>query len=136
MNIVKAQKCLSRMSVFIAKEGAYPAIGGKVYVAVVLTVLLYSLESWVWTFSMFIIIHGFYHCAYQQLTHKKPRRQKNGTYKYYLVDKAMEVCKSRLIQVYIVRRRQTILVNAEKRPIYKLCREAVRSPGTPTITQF
>ena len=48
----------------------------------------------------------------------------------------MRFCKLRPIQVYIARRRYIIKANVVKQPIYELCREAARSPRTPTRTQF
>ena len=89
-----------------------------------------------WTSSMLSTIRGFYHRAYQWLIDKKPRRQQNGTYKYCPVDEATEVCILRPIQVYISQRRQHILTYILKTKIYNLCREVVRTPGTPIRTQF
>ena len=42
MNLAKAQKCFARISNLIAGEGADLAIGGRIYVAAVLAVLLYG----------------------------------------------------------------------------------------------
>ena len=136
MNLSKARKRLSRISNLIARKGVDPVTGGKIYVAAVLAVILYGLETWVWTFSILNTIRGFYHRACWRLADKRPRRQENGTYWYYHADEVMKICKLFPIKVYIARRRQTILAYTKKRPIYKLCREAVRSAGTPTRTRF
>ena len=45
MNLLKARKPHSRISNLIAREGADPAIGGKIYDVVVLVVLLYGSET-------------------------------------------------------------------------------------------
>ena len=136
MNISKVRKPLSWLSNLIARVGADPVIGEKIYVTAILAVLLYSSESWVWTLSMLNTIRGFHHCACRRLADKRPRRRQNGTYEYCSADEAMRICKLSPIQVYIARRRQTILAYVVKRPIYKLCRAAVRSAGTPTRTKF
>ena len=136
MNLAKVRRRLAQIFNLIAREGDDSAIGGRIYVAAVLAVLLYSLETWVWTSSMLNSIRGFHHCACQRLADKRPRRQQNGTNWYCPADEAMRICKLSPIQVYIARRRQTVLAFVVKRPIYKLCREGVRGAGTPTRTKF
>ena len=136
MNLAKARKRFAQISNLIAREGANSAIGGRIYVAEVLTVLLYGSETWVWTSSMLNSIHGFHHCACWQLAEKRPRRRQNGTYWYCPADEAMRICKLSPIQVYISRRRQTVLAYVMKRPICKLCKEVVQSTGTPIRTEF
>ena len=81
-------------------------------------------------------IRGFHHHAYRRLADKRLIPRQNGTYLYFSADKAMKICKLSPIQVYIARRRQTVLAHVVKRPIYKLCRKTVQSAGTPTMTKF
>ena len=45
----------------------------------VLAVLLYDLETWVWTSSMLNTIHKFHYRVCLWLADKRPRRQQNGT---------------------------------------------------------
>ena len=45
MNLAKARKRIARIFNLIAREGADSAIGGRIYVAAVLVVLLYGLEK-------------------------------------------------------------------------------------------
>ena len=127
MNLMKVQKCLSRISNLIAREEADSAIGGKIYVATVLAVLLYGSVTWMWTSSMLNSIHGFHHCACRRLVDKRLRRRQNSIYwcQYAPADKAKRICKLSPIQVYIARRRQKILAYVVKIPIYKLSREVV-----------
>ena len=136
MNLAKARKRFARISTLIAREGADSAIGGRIYVAAVLAVLLYGSETWVWTSRMLNSIRGFHHRACRRLADKRPMRRQNGTYQYCSADEAMRICKLSPIQVYIARRRQTVLAYVVKRPIYKLCREPVLSLGTLTRTKF
>ena len=86
MNLTKAQKRLAQISNLIAREGADSVVGGRIYVAAVLAVLLYGSESWVWTSSMLNTIRGFHHCACQRLADKRPIRRQNGTYWYCPAD--------------------------------------------------
>ena len=81
-------------------------------------------------------MRGFHHCACRRFADKRPIRRQNGTYRYCPTDEAMKICKLSPIQVYIAKRRQTVLAYVVKRLIYKLCREALRSTGTPTRTKF
>ena len=136
MNLSKASKHFSHISNLIAREGADSVVGGRIYVAAVLAVLLYGSESWVWTSSMLLSIRGFHHRCCWRLADKRPKRLQNDTYVYCPADEAMKFCKLRPIQVYIARRRHNIKTYVVKRPIYKLCKEATRSPGTPTRPQF
>ena len=80
MNLSKAQKRLAQISNLIARERADLAIGGRIYVAAVLAVLLHGLESWVWTSIMLNTICDFYHRTCRRLADKRPIRQQNGTY--------------------------------------------------------
>ena len=75
MNFAKARKRLARISKLIDREGADPAIGGRIYVTAVLAALLYGLETWMWTSSMLNSIHGFHHRACWRLADKRPRRR-------------------------------------------------------------
>ena len=61
MNLAKAQKRLSQISNLIVREGVDPAIGGNIYVAVVLAVLLYGSETWVWNSSMLHTLIFYHH---------------------------------------------------------------------------
>ena len=136
MNLNKARKRLHRLFCLIAREGADLVVGGKIYVAAVLAVMLYGLEYLVWTNSMLNTICGFHHRCYRKLAGKRPKQLQKDTYVYCPANEALKFCKLRPIQVYIARRQHNIKAYVVKRPIYKLCRKAVRSPGTPTRTQF
>ena len=65
---------------------------------------------------------------------KDNRTVPTGT-RTYSIDEATEIYKPSPIRMYIGRRIQIVLLAyVMKRPIYKLCREAVRSAETPTRT--
>ena len=136
LKLAKTRKSFACISNLIAREGADSAVGGRLYVAAVLAVLLYGSESWVWTSSMLNTVCGFHHHTCWWLADKKPIRRWNDTYWYCPTDEAMKIYKLSLIQKFIARERQTVLAYVMKRPIYKLCIKAVRSVGTPTRTKF
>ena len=52
LNLSKARKRLTRISRLLTRDGASPVVGGKFYVAAILSVLLYRLETWVWSLRM------------------------------------------------------------------------------------
>ena len=78
---------------------------------------------------MLLSIRRFHHRCYRQLADKRPKQLQNGTYVYCPADEAMKFYKLRPIQVYIARRRYNIKAYIVKRPVYKLYKEAMRSPG-------
>ena len=136
LNLSKARKRLVRISRLLAREGASPEVGGKFYVAAILSVLLYGSESWVWSLRMLNTVRGFHHRAVRNLAGMRPKRQQDGTYVYCPADEALKTCGVLPVQVYIARRRKHALTYVEKRPIYELCKATSRSPGTPSGTQF
>ena len=95
MNLFKAANRLSYLSYLIARERVDPFVGGKIFVVVFLTVLLYRLVSWVQTSSILNTIQGFHHCANLLLANKKPRRMQNSPFGFYSADEAMRICKLR-----------------------------------------
>ena len=81
-NLSKDRKRLTCLSNLIAREGADAVVGGRIYVAAILAVLLYGSETWVWTSSMLNTIQGFHHRAARRLADKQPKRRQDGTYVY------------------------------------------------------
>jgi len=136
LNLSKARKRLTRISRLLTRDGASPVVGGKFYVAAILSVLLYGSETWVWSLRMLNTVRGFHHRASRCLAGERPTRQQDGTYEYCPADEAMKTCGLRPIQVYIARRRKHALTYVETRPIYQLCKNSKRSPGTPSRTVF
>jgi len=47
LNLSKARKRLTRISRLLTRDGASPVVGGKFYVAAILSVLLYGSKPWV-----------------------------------------------------------------------------------------
>ena len=76
MNLCKTHKRLNHLfcCLIARKKGADPVVGGKIYVAAVISVLLYRSETWVWNLSMLNIIHSFHHCASWRLANKRTKQ--------------------------------------------------------------
>ena len=81
-------------------------------------------------------VRGFHHRAARFLSGSPPRRLQDGTYWYLPADDAMEACGLLPIQVYIARRWARTLDYVQQRPIYDLCANTRRAPGTPSGTVF
>merc|ERR1712224_418293 len=101
-----------------------------------LSVLLYGSETWAWSKRMVDTVRGFHHRAARFLSGNPPWRSQDGTYWYLPAEDAMEACGLLPIQVYIARQRARNLDYVQQRPIYDLCANATRSPGTPARTVF
>ena len=135
-NLTKARERFARISKVLTWEGSTPRISGNFYRAAILSVLLYGSETWVWSKRMVDTVRGFHHKAARLLSGNPPRRLQNGTYWYLPADEAMEACGLLPIQVYIARRWARTLDYVQQRPIYDLCANALRAPGTPSGTVF
>ena len=135
MNLCTARKLRRRLFCLIARKGADPVVGGKIYVAAVIQYCCTDQKPWCGTsvcstaYKAFIImlVGGL-------LTSKKPKLLQNGTYEYCKADEAMRDCNKLLlpIQVYIAWRRQNVYTYIEKKLIYAFCKTTKSSAGTPT----
>ena len=130
-NLRKARQKWGMLSRLLVREGATPLVSGKFYKAVVQAVLLYGSETWVWTESMRLAFQGFHHRVARRLTGMTARLQ-NGVWVYPPIEEALEAAGLRTIDVYIARRRRRMQAQVEERPIYRICQETPRLPGTPT----
>ena len=123
------------LSRLLVREGATPRVSGKFYKAVVQAVLLYGSETWVWTLSMFKTLQGFHKRVVRRLAGRLPRLQ-NGEWVYPPIAEAYEITGIHPIEVYIARRRETFQPRIEGRPIWALCTQSQRLPGTPTRISY
>ena len=62
-NLTKARQRWASISRLLGREGATPKVSGYIYKAAILTVLLYSSETWVWSQRMLKACEGFHHRA-------------------------------------------------------------------------
>ena len=100
-NLKKARKRLALILRLLVREGASPYVGGKFYIAAILSVLLYGLESWVWTQLMLKAVVGFHNRADRRLAGRPPKRLQDGTFEYCPAMEALLASGLRPIQVYI-----------------------------------
>ena len=95
-----------------------------------LLVILYGIKRWVVTREMFKVLTAFHHRAAQWITGMTAKRGAGGEWEYPAVEEAMDSAGIHPIMVYIKRRPTTIAERVDCRPVYALCMEAERKPGT------
>ena len=81
---------------------------GKMYKAVVQSVLLYGSESWVVTREMLKVLTAFHHLAEQWITGMMEKRGAGGEWEYPSLEEAMDPAGIHPIVLYIKRRQTTI----------------------------
>ena len=116
----------------LAREGANGRVSGMFYKAVVMSVLLYGSESWVWTDPMVKTLEGFHNRITRRLAGMGPTRSSNGDWVYPPIAEAREASALHSIQHYINARRTKVWNQVETRPIFARCCESERLPGSPT----
>ena len=132
-NMTRARRQWAMISRVLTREGANPRVSGMFYKAVVQSVLLYGSETWVRTQSMDQMLAGFHHRAARRLAGMYPKLI-DGQWEYPPVAEALEAASLHPMDVYLARRRAGLLALIGARPVYDLCRNTERLPGTPTQT--
>ena len=135
-NLRKARQRWAQISRVLAREGASPKVSGMFYKAIVQSVLLYGVETWVISSPMLQALRGFHHRIARCLTGRQGWRLPNGTWDYPPVEEALEAAGLQPIEVYIDRRRRYLVRFMKRHPILELCKESSRLSGTPTGTRF
>ena len=131
-NIRKARQKWARFSKLCRAENLSPATAGRFYMAVVMAVLLYGAETWVWSDRMVKTVRGFHHRVVRRLASRLPHRLPSGAWEYPPIDEAFQITGVKEIEHYIGVRFRTARAHLVTRPIWHLCRESRRLPGTPT----
>ena len=78
VNLQKAQKIWARLSMILGREGAYPRLRGRFYLAVFQAVLLFGVETWVVTPLIGRLLGSFRHRVARSMAGMQLRRQTNG----------------------------------------------------------
>ena len=132
-NLKRARQRWGRLSRLLVREGASPKVSGKFYLAIVQSVLLYGLETWVWTQAMRLALQGFHHKAVRRLSGRAARRVA-GEWVLPPLEEAFEATGMEPIEEYITRRRATLLAQVNTRPMHRICEVTTRFklPSTPT----
>lgn len=133
-NLTRARQRWAMISRLLAREGANPKVSGYFYKAVVQSVLLYGSETWVWSQRMRSALQGFHNKVARRLTGLRPRLHE-GAWTVPPIAEALEASGLHPIEEYITRRRETLKAQVVGRPIYQICMQTQRMPGTPTNTQ-
>ena len=134
-NMSKAKKRWAQVSRILKRDGGNPRIQGMFYKAIVQSVLLYGVETWVTLSPMMKTLQGFHHRVARGLTRRRARRQ-NGVWVYPPVKGTLQAAGLHPIEVYMDRRRRYLKTYLQKRPLLQICKQSKRLPGTPTRTKF
>ena len=135
LNLNKARKRWARVRTILARDNATPKVSAMFYKAIVQSVLLYGVETWVFTDSILQTLRGFHHRVARSLTGLKPRLQ-NGEWVYPPIEDALQAAGMHPMERYIVRRRRTIMERLPRSPHYSFVQNATRLSGTPTGTRY
>ena len=130
-NLSRARGQWGRFASVLTREGSNPKTMGYFYQAVVQSVLLFSVESWVLTTPLLRRLEGFHHRAVRRLARMGPSRRPGGDeWIYPPIEEALAVAGLAPMAVYIDRRQRTIADYISTRPILELCKAARRLPGS------
>jgi hypothetical protein len=129
-NLTKARQRWASISRLLGREGATPKVSGYIYKAAILTVLLYGSETWVWSQRMLQACEGFHHRAARRIAGTLPKRVGPDNWVYPPIGETLKTCCLYPIECYIARRWKTVRTYVEGRPIFLLCQQARRAPGT------
>ena len=129
-NLIKARQRWAHAARILARDNANPRIAGKFYKAIVQSVLLYSSETWTITPQLMSVLEGFHHRVARRISRMTPTRQPNGDWVYPPIEDALEAAGLYPVQTYVGRRQATLVDSIATRPIYTLCTNSTRRPGS------
>ena len=95
--------------------------------------ILYVSKRWVVAGEMLKALTGFHHQAVWQITGMTEKCRTGGEWEYPLVDESKGAAGLHPIGVYIKRRQTTISERMACHPVYALCTEVGRMPGTSRL---
>ena len=108
---------------------------GAMYKALDQSVLLYGSESWVVTGDI-MVLTAFHHRAARRITGMTAKRGAGGEWEYPAVEEAMDSAGLHPIGVYMNRNQATIADRVACRPVYAMCTEVERMPGTIRMVRW
>ena len=91
--------------------------------------ILFGRGSWVWSDSMVKAVEGFHNRIVRRLANRMPRLA-DGEWHYPPISEAFQIVRIMPIQHYINARRATLRQQVIQRPIWRLCRNTPRTPGS------
>ena len=106
--LAKARRQWNYIGKMLKREGANAEIMGQFYITIVMSVLLYGLESWTITAKNLIKLKSFHNWALRYMTGKHIKKEKEGKWTYPAHEELRKICKLEEIETYIQRRRGTL----------------------------
>jgi hypothetical protein len=109
---------------------------GKIYLAIVQSVLLYGSETWVLSERMRRMLEGFHNRCARQMTRQfiHPDPEHEGEWITPPVAATLTAAGLQPLMTYIEKRKARILVFAERRAIYRKCRRS--APIASNVNQL
>ena len=130
-NLKKARGVWARVSKILREENVPPRVGAMFYRGVVMAVLLYGSETWCLPLAEMKALEGFHVAAARILTGMRPKKQRDGSWKYPHSEDVLKKAGLHTISEYIGQRRSHIARKIADRPVLAECQGAERRRGTP-----
>ena len=122
--LARARTKWGRIASVLRSQGVKPRAMGYFYKAIVQTILLYGLETWVLSDFQLKQLRSFHSRVARYLTGRHIRQNEDGTWFHPPTDGVLEEAGLRTIDEYIRRRRDTVRNFVRFRPIYEVCRQS------------
>ena len=103
---------------------------GRIYVAVVQTVMLYGSEMWVLTSRIGSFLGRLHHRVTQRLTGRQPWQERYGVWVYPPLDSAIAEATLQDLKTYVYRRQNRVAQFIATRPIMELWLAEEHIPGS------
>ena len=123
-NLKKAEVVWIRMAKILSREVERPRVYGFFFKAVVQSMLLFGVETWVVTPRMVQVLAGFQYQVVRRMTGQLTRWISDGICEYTSTEAIREEAGFDPMDTYIWRRNNTVVRYIAKQPILDLC-EAV-----------
>jgi hypothetical protein len=123
-NIQRARGVWARLGKLLSQEGANPIAMRIFYKVIVQSVLLYGSESWVITKSKMVQLRSFHRRCARYITRTHIRQEEDGTWIHPSSEGILKEAGLDSIEEYIQKRRGTVEVFAQFRPLYEACKNS------------
>ena len=129
-NLWWARNKWARLSRVLSREGADARTSGRIFVAVVQTVLLYRSETWEMTPHIGKVLVRFHHRVAGRLTVQQPQRWRDGGWVYPPLAEEMEEALLQEVETYASHHQNIVAQLITTRPIMDLCLAAEKRIGS------
>ena len=103
-NFSKACMVCNRLGKMLLQEGSDPQVSAIFYRAVVQSVLIFGLETWVFPYTMSRKIEGVHVGFLRRITRQRAVQQKDGTWRKVAAEMVLEKAGTQPLGTYIERR--------------------------------